>query len=135
MRVLILTLVLLIFCLFGIAYFYLGAKWHHREFLDSDDIINSAYVYRGLPYTLNYSQHQAVLTLLNNAKKVPKGNGPFQEERLVLYLFKRKDPLILQPMSPDYSRFSVSLWQKHDLQISEPGKLKEILQTTYDPLD
>lgn len=132
MRKVILILVLLIFFLFGVAFFYLGAKtWRQKKTLNLDEITTTEYVHNGLPYILNYAQHQAVINLINSAKRIPKQGGFRMDEELRFYS-DPKNPVVFYPLNSDYSLFSIRTVNEYDLLIEDHIKLKDILTKAYD---
>ncbi len=125
-----LAIVIAVFLLVSGSYLYLGTQARRIDGWKRN-VRGSALVAGGLTYTLNYTQQQELLTILNKSKKVraPKSSyKPGTIESILIYHFNKEDPLELIPAAYDLSLFKVN---SHYIQIHQPKDLKILLELAY----
>ena len=104
---------------------------------DNDQISSAAIVYGNAEYTLNSEQTEELIKLLDAADNITaateKDGTAGKFEKIVLYRFEGKEPIILQSQNAESTLFSVSVWNKDkQLEIAEPKELSRLVEQAHD---
>lgn len=109
-----------------------------QEYIAQDHVEGMAIVVKKVPYTLNFDQQKAVLSILNRA--IPIGNYQSTPDDpsiffdyLEIYRFDQK-PIQIKPLAwvNENLVFSVPAWSEGDLMEVSKRQLFEILNEAYD---
>ena len=112
-----------------------------EKFLKRNQVKGMATEHQGKLYTLNFTQQNEVITLLNRAITVGKESYitsqkvSFEFDQLVIYRFNEPD-LIVTPVTITNQQllFSVPEWNPEALfRETGPGGLLPLLNQTFDP--
>lgn len=110
-----------------------------QTYLRYNHVRGVAIQHNQLLYTLNFSQQNQVIDLLNRSIRVvgfkPGKNEKPDFDQIIIYLFDGKPDVILTPVAyvDDNLVFTAPAWDKEGylMELSE-GDLKNLLSKTYD---
>ena len=111
-----------------------------QTYLNYNEVRGMAISHHQLLYTLNFTQQNKVIGLLNKAVRIAELKAterqPPDFDHLVIYQFNHKPDLIIKPIAyvDQNLIFSVPEWYKDGylMELSE-GDLQQLLSQTYDP--
>lgn len=117
----------------------LTGKPKNRTYLQYNEVRGMAIGYHQLLYTLNFTQQNQVIDILNRSVKVI-GVKPGKRERpevdkIVVYQFEGKPDLIITPVAyiDDNLVYSVPQWEREGFLMElSGGDLRDLLSTTFD---
>lgn len=65
--------------------------------IDPEDVRGTVVVHQGVPYTLNFSQQNAIISMINDMKEIDKphkAGKPLPFDRLIIYHFDAPDDIV-----------------------------------------
>lgn len=108
-------------------------------FLIPNEIKGSAIEHEGLLYTLNFKQQNSVIFIINAAEPLEKSDQPKAPgfpaffTKLIFYRFQMPNiEIIPHGYEEENLIFSTSLWNNKLMREKSNGKLKKILDESYD---
>ncbi len=118
----------------------LSGKPEGEPYLPRQEVRGMAVQYKGLLFTLNFSQQNRAISFLNEGVKVdaisPHSSGSSEAESLVLYRFGEKPDLLLTPIAQEGGNlaFSIPEWVPHGYLLDRSeGALHTLLSEAHDP--
>ncbi len=107
-----------------------------KQFIDPNQIQGVDVYYKGIPYTLNMSQQNALLALVNNSLTIQTlpalQENASQVDKVVFYPLGQSKPLVLILKGENSVHFTYFTLDGKAFKEPQPGHLKELLETTYD---
>lgn len=119
---------------------------HKSKYLSPNDVRGIAIEHKGLPYTLNFEQQNAIVELLNHSKpiskEIPKTEKSLAQpnfEKIIIYRFHAAD-IEIHPIAYSLKKdkgdalvfSSPELYSKGFLQESVPDDFKKFISKTFD---
>lgn len=120
---------------------------HKSKYLSPNDVRGIAIEHKGLPYTLNFEQQNAIVDLLNHSvpigNEIPKAEKSLAQpnfEKIIIYRFHDSD-IEIHPIAYTVKKdtgdaliFSApELYSKGLMQESVPDDFKKFISKTFDP--